>query len=911
MMNAKLKVKSLACWFLIAATCPQVLAIAPFQAQNQAPAKSPVSANPTNSPNQAEPNNAIAVASRITDINTSVSGDRLNLTLNFASSDRPQVTYTRQGKSWVALLNGAQLQLGNGNASYAKANPAAGITSIEATQYAANKVQIRVNAADPATLKDLIKRQDNNDSLVFSLEMQPSATQPNSISSANAPEAGVLNSQNAPEANKVLTAQNTTANSSSVGQALFQPKVTITNPDGKTRVAQSTAQNSTPPSATNPVTPQLPGRVSGVVPPFRPIKTPPVGDIATTTAKLRADIVELGTAERVPRITLRNAPAIEVLTLIGRVAGLSVVSADSAATPVAGAAVPVAGVATATSINKPVSLDIENETAQDVFNNVLRITGLDANRIGNTIFVATKLPVTLKNLITKSYRLNQITSGEASAYLIGLGASRVVNRQRPIPGVQTATVGSAATTVVNVTTESVPTLETVAITPESGATALLKGVQVIAEERGNTVTLIGSPRQVEFAEAQLARLDTRKRQVSINVRIVDVQLFRNQSFSSQFSFGVGDSFYTVKDGVAVANFGQYTPAPSAASAQSLTSVPTVANPFGNAQSFIDFTSSTPVPQITPGVQVFVDGVLQPGSFRNSAGAVFNRLPISSTTGNPFQSRVTGFTPATPDVITVTNTPAVAATFDPITGAQLTPFVPAKTATTTALGAIGSAVQSLSSLFQYPTQFLQALQFQVQSGNAKVLTDPTLTVQEGESASVGLTQDVPAGSKVIPASTTNGVTTSGGTEFLLKEAGLTLNIQVDRIDDNGFVNMSLSPTISSPVQTIVNPDGSQQVLLSKRTLNSGKVRLRDGQTLILSGVIQDTDRETITKVPILGDLPIIGALFRGSSSLNTRSEVVIIVTPRIMDDSQNSTFGYTYQPGSETQKVLDSNQVKPQ
>jgi type IV pilus assembly protein PilQ len=80
---------------------------------------------------------------------------------------------------------------------------------------------------------------------------------------------------------------------------------------------------------------------------------------------------------------------------------------------------------------------------------------------------------------------------------------------------------------------------------------------------------------------------------------------------------------------------------------------------------------------------------------------------------------------------------------------------------------------------------------------------------------------------------------------------------------------------------------------------------------LSGVIQDTDREAVVKVPFLGDLPIIGALFRATTSSNVRSEVVIIVTPRIIDDSQNANWGYTYQPGPESQKVLDSNQRKVQ
>lgn len=88
-------------------------------------------------------------------------------------------------------------------------------------------------------------------------------------------------------------------------------------------------------------------------------------------------------------------------------------------------------------------------------------------------------------------------------------------------------------------------------------------------------------------------------------------------------------------------------------------------------------------------------------------------------------------------------------------------------------------------------------------------------------------------------------------------------------------------------------------------------MRDAQTLILSGIIQDSDIENVSKVPILGDLPIIGALFRSTSSINTRSEVIIIVTPRIIDDSQDATWGYTYQPGPETQKVLDSNQRKTQ
>ncbi len=768
-LNAKLNGKSLACWFLIAASCPQVLAI---QAQNAT--QNPVSINSTT--------DVVAVASRITDINTSVAGDRLNLTLNFASSDRPQVTYTKQGKSWVAVLNGAQLQLGNGNASYTRANPIPGITSVEATQYAANKVRIRVTANDPEKFKDLINRQDTGDSLVFSLEMQPSTNQASSISSANAPESGVVSNQSSSEPNKVLTAQNTITDNSSVGKPLFEPKVTITAPDGKTRVAQSTAPNSTPPPVANPVTPQLQGRIPGVVPPFRQIKTPPVGDIATTTSKLRPDIIDLGTAERVPRITLREAPAIEVLTLIGRVAGLSVVSAEAPSTTGTGTT-PTATTATSrTGLKQPVSLDIENEPAQDVFNNILRISGLEANRIGNTVFVATKLPVTLKNLITKSYRLNQITTGEASAYLIGLGASRVVSRQRPIPGVQTATLGTAAQAIVNVTTEAVPTLETVTVTPESGATPLLRGLQVIAEERSNSLTLIGSPKQVEYAEAQIARLDLRKRQVTVNVRVLEVAVNNGQT--------VGGGLTTVG---------------------------------GN-------------PTITQGLSVDSN----------------NTLGISLISSSP---------------ITL------------------------------------------------PTSLIASLTASIRNGNAKVLTDPNLTVQEGETATIALTDQVINNitSTVTPSTTVVGQNTTT-TTATFAQVGLTLAIQIERIDDNGFINLSVSPRIATPLDAVplTSSSGTNFVVpISERVLNSGRIRLRDAQTLILSGVIRDSDSESVDKIPLLGDLPIIGALFRRTITSNRRSEVVIIVTPRIVDDSQNATWGYTYQPGPEVQKVIDSNQRKVQ
>jgi len=81
-------------------------------------------------------------------------------------------------------------------------------------------------------------------------------------------------------------------------------------------------------------------------------------------------------------------------------------------------------------------------------------------------------------------------------------------------------------------------------------------------------------------------------------------------------------------------------------------------------------------------------------------------------------------------------------------------------------------------------------------------------------------------------------------------------------------------------------------------------MRDGQTLILAGIIQESDRSSVTKVPILGDIPILGALFRSSSTTRQRNEVIVLVTPQILDDSEQAGWGYNYVPGQEAREILE-------
>ena len=87
------------------------------------------------------------------------------------------------------------------------------------------------------------------------------------------------------------------------------------------------------------------------------------------------------------------------------------------------------------------------------------------------------------------------------------------------------------------------------------------------------------------------------------------------------------------------------------------------------------------------------------------------------------------------------------------------------------------------------------------------------------------------------------------------------------------------------------------------MNSGKIRLRDRQTLVLTGVIQEQDKEIVRKWPVLGDLPFVGQLFRSSFNDRTKSELVILVTPAIIDDEAGGSFGYGYRPSTKEARQL--------
>jgi type IV pilus assembly protein PilQ len=689
-----------------------------------------------------------AAATTITGVQVTPTGSGIRITLNTDGGDTPQVFAINQGNSLRADIVRTQLRLSEGR-QYYQQSPAPGIDSIALVPLDANSVRLTVNSSSSQSPAGTIAEADGG-GIVIDVNTNSSAIE------TSTPVPSAL--ETVPGESEQI-AQTPDANAepvdSGAAQTTDQPDVLVPSPE--------VTIDGVPIETAQPIQ---------VAPPFLPrAVAPPVGDIAVAETQPRFGVVDLGTAERVPRLVLRNAPSREVLSLLARAAGLNLVF-----------------VAPEGGEGPPVTLDIQNESVQDTFNSVLRITGLDANRVGRTIYVGPDLPASAQNLSVRSLRLNQASVGEIVNFMVALGAESAVSRERQVTVVDAVEVSEGAPALTQTQTVTEQRVEQQRV-DYTDIDPIFRGLQVIGEERTNSVTLVGPPHLIDLASEQIVRLDLRRRQVAINVRVIDIDLNAVDAFGTSFSFSLGDTNFVNNGGIGILNFGN-------------------TSPFTGAQT-------------TPG--------------------------------------------ATP--INPTNT----------------------------VGGNGA--------FNVGDTFLVQLLATVQNGNAKILTDPTLVVQEGQTATVALTEDVVTEIDQETETTVAGTVTT--LNFTVEPAGLVLQIDVDRIDDNGFVSLSVAPSISVPVNTFnIGTNNLAFTLLSDRQLQSGLVRVRDGQTLLLSGIIQESERSSVNKIPILGDLPLLGSLFRSTVDTNDRSEVIVLLTPEILDDSDQSVWGYSYTPSEEVQEIIN-------
>jgi type IV pilus assembly protein PilQ len=728
------------------------------------------------------------------------------LVLVTRSGERPEVFVVRRGNDFVADIINTQLPAQKQN--FQQNNPIPGIASVVVTQLDSTSVRVIVSGVNSPPEARIM--QGSNEGIVISM-------------GASAGAVAQVPNQVPPAAPPVPPAPPATG---SQPVLVPDPQITI----GGRNVPQSGI------------------RPSDAAPPFLPrAVAPPLGDIAVSNINAGIPTIRLNTTQRIPRLVLRDAPVSDVLALLARTAGLNLAISNLIKDSASGDfRAPNDEKEEKQILNRKISLDIENESVEDVFNYVLRLSGLQANRVGNTIFVGVKLPTAASDVVVRSLRLNQVPANTAAGFLSSQGAGTQIQ----VDQIRIEEVGTGINSrFVETRTPAITSLAA----KESDSPLVLRGLSISVDERLNSITLVGPPHLVETAVAMLTQLDLRQRQVAVNVKVVDVNLSGEEAASSSFSFGVNDTFFVNDGGAASVNFGGYNPPNRTTATSGINGRPIVPNtPLAGQAPFYNRNGLAVNPLTAPGGGVSLD-------------------PIAPVTERPGQVGVSDYTPFTRNLATG------------------------------ALTALGSTTNSIFPFFQYPRKFLSTLTAQIISGNAKILTDPTLVVQEGETAKVALVEEI-----VKSVTTTFSDTVSGTREnknFDFQNVGLTLDVNVERIDDNGFVSMRINPTVSAPGDQVDAGGGDFARQILSRTVESGLIRLRDGQTLILSGIIQEQERATVSKIPLLGDLPIVGSLFRRTNKQNQRAEVIVLVTPQILDDSDRAPYGYEYSPSPDALRMM--------
>jgi type IV pilus assembly protein PilQ len=170
----------------------------------------------------------------------------------------------------------------------------------------------------------------------------------------------------------------------------------------------------------------------------------------------------------------------------------------------------------------------------------------------------------------------------------------------------------------------------------------------------------------------------------------------------------------------------------------------------------------------------------------------------------------------------------------------------------------------------PDDFFAALHFLEKQDKAKVMAQPSIVTLNGNKASINVNE-----TQYFKMTTGNPLTTDYSIRFQPITFGIKLDI-TPWISQGGQITAEIAPEVSNSSGT--NSDGYPDV--STRTLST-TVRLNDGETITLGGLIKNTESEGHDKIPILGDIPLLGALFRTNTKNHSKTNLVVYVTPHII------------------------------
>ena len=173
-------------------------------------------------------------------------------------------------------------------------------------------------------------------------------------------------------------------------------------------------------------------------------------------------------------------------------------------------------------------------------------------------------------------------------------------------------------------------------------------------------------------------------------------------------------------------------------------------------------------------------------------------------------------------------------------------------------------------------FQVALDLAISEGNARVLANPKLATLNGHEANILVGSRIPY---IVQGTTFAGGAAAPTQSVEKEEVGIKLRI-TPLINADGYITTTIEPEVSS-----ASFRGQSDLPVVNTRQASTTVRLKDGNSVIIGGLLSEEKTTNVTKVPLLGSIPLIGALFQHHSITSSKRDLVIEVTPRILPEQQ--------------------------
>lgn len=164
---------------------------------------------------------------------------------------------------------------------------------------------------------------------------------------------------------------------------------------------------------------------------------------------------------------------------------------------------------------------------------------------------------------------------------------------------------------------------------------------------------------------------------------------------------------------------------------------------------------------------------------------------------------------------------------------------------------------------------------------RVLSAPSLVVLDNHTATLQVGDQVPIVTQSAQSTTAPGAPLVSTVE--MKDTGVILHV-TPRVNDSGLVTLDIEQEVSNVIKTLSS--GIDSPTIRQRRLKTS-VAVSDDETVALGGLIQDRETTGKTKVPVAGDIPVLGAAFRQKTDGNSRTELIIFIRPRVIRDMEEA------------------------